>query len=120
MKILFAQNSTKIRILGLLIGIGLVFIGPKYSLGFILGMALSELYLSILNAFLSKALAQRYYSRGIGSLIFISRNILLIIPFVFVLKFPTYIDIFAAVLGLLYFKICIYIKYLFFRDKDPK
>jgi len=120
MKTLFAQNSMKIRSLGAFIGIGLIFIGKDLSLGFLVGMAISEIYLSILNTFLSQALAQRYYGNGTNTLIFVSRNFLLMIPFVLTLMFPTYFNIYAAVVGLLYFKICIYIKYLFFRDKDPQ
>jgi hypothetical protein len=120
MKILFDQNSMKIRMIGGLIGLLLIFIGKSYALGFLIGMAISEVYLSILNTFLSQSLAQRYYSNGTNTLIFVSRNVLLMIPFVLTLLFPAYVNIFAAVGGLLYFKLCIYVKYLFFRDKDPK
>jgi hypothetical protein len=120
MKILFAQNSMKVRILGVLIGMLLIFGDISYSIGFFIFLAISEVYISILNVFLSQALAQRYYSNGTNTLIFVSRNILLVIPFVLTLVFPELVNIYTAVLGLVYFKVCIYIKYLFFRDKDPK
>ncbi len=120
MKILFAQDSTKIRIFGLIIGCGLIFIERSYGLGFIVGLAVSEIYLSVLNAFMAIALSKQYYGWKSGTLVFVFRNFLLFIPFLLVILFPSYLNVFTAVIGLLYFKVCLYIKYLLFRDKDRK
>jgi len=118
MKILFAKDSTKIRLLGLLIGCGMIFIQRSYGLGFLAGMMVSELYLGILNAFMTNAMAKQRYSMGSGTLVFVFRNFLLLIPFILTILYPAYINVFTAVIGLLYFKVCIYIKYLLFRDKE--
>jgi len=118
MKTLFAQDSMKIRILGVLIGCGLLLINRTYGLGFLVGLIISEIYLWVLNAFLANSLSRQVYNWKSGMLIFMARNFLLFIPFILVLVFPTYVNVFAAVTGLIYFKVCIYIKYLLFRDKD--
>ena len=117
MKILFAKDSIKIRLLGVMIGCGLIFIDKAYGLGFLVGLVVSEIYLAVLNAFMSNALANQYYGWKSGTLVFVFRNFLLFIPFLLVIFFPTYINVFTAVIGLLFFKICLYVKYLLFRDK---
>lgn len=118
MKILFEKDSMKIRILGLLIGCGTLFIDRSYGIGFLVGLMLSEIYLSVLNAYMAYALSKQTYHWKSGTLVFMLRNLLLFVPFGLALVFPTYVNIFAAVIGLTYFKVCIYIKYLLFRDKD--
>ena len=118
MKILFGNDSTRIKILGVLIGVGLLLINRTYSLGFLVGLAISEVYLQVLNMFVARALSQQRYNWRNGTLIFVARNLLLLVPFILALKFPEYINVFTAILGLLYFKVCIYIKYLFFREKE--
>ena len=118
MKILFGQDSTKIKLLGVLIGLGLFLVNRTYSIGFLLGLGISELYLLILNFYLARTLSAGRYRRFNGSLLFIGRNLLLWVPFILAVKYPTIVNIIAAVLGLLFFKVIIYTKYIFFRDKD--
>ena len=120
MKILFAQDSAKIRIFGLMIGCGLIFIERSYGLGFLVGMFISEVYLAVLNAFMANALAKQYYGWKSGTLVFVFRNFLLFVPFLLVILFPTYINVFTAVIGLLNFKASIYIKNHLFSDKGKK
>lgn len=118
MKTIFEKDSTKIRILGVLIGCGLFFVDLSYGIGFLAGLMISEIYLSVLNAYMAYALSRRTYQWKSGTLVFMARNILLFLPFALALFFPKYVNIFTAVLGLTYFKVCIYTKYLLFRDKD--
>lgn len=118
MKTIFARTSTLIRLIGILIGLGLLWFGRSYGLGFIAGLIVSEIYLSVLNGYMAHAMKRQEYSWKSGTLVFVFRNFLLIIPFILTLLLPAYINVFAAVSGLIYFKICIYIKYLFFPDKD--
>lgn len=118
MKILFEKDSTKIRILGVLIGCGLIYVDISYGVGFLSGLIISEIYLWVLNAYMAHALSKQAYQWKSGLLVFMARNLLLFVPFVLTLVYPAYVNIFAAVIGLTYFKVCIYIKYLLFRDKD--
>jgi hypothetical protein len=117
MKILFASNGRKVLISGIVVGLILLIFDPSLSLGFWIGMAISELYLNLINAFYAYILGERHYSRTQGVLLFVGRILILSLPFVLAYKFPDRVNLFAALGGLLYFKVVLYVVHLFFRKK---
>lgn len=113
MKILFASDGRKVLISGILVGLILLVWDPSLALGFWIGMAISELYLNLINAFYAYILGERHYSRGQGVLLFVGRILILSLPFVLAYKFPDRVNLFAAVAGLLYFKAILYVSIIF-------
>jgi len=80
----------------------------SFGLGFLSGMLISIINTLLLEYYTWKILSTRDYRAFSGFIFTLFRNFLLMVPFIFSLKWPNAFNIFTAVFGVLYFKIILF------------
>ncbi|MEI7668164.1 MAG: hypothetical protein WCI62_04165 [Erysipelotrichaceae bacterium] len=118
MKTLFNQNTYKVILFGLFIGLCLLIFGRPYALGFLLGVMVSYVSMGLLEAFINRIFFNKTYSGFSGYIFFTFRNIFLGVPLLLGVIYPNVINIYTAALGVMYFKIVLYTKEIFFRKNS--
>ncbi len=108
MNALFGSKKNYVVLGGCLIGILLGIVKISFGLGFLTGLAISVLSTILLDLYTKKIMFLRNYRPISGYLFFLSRNLFLLVPFIFALKWPTYFNIFTAIAGILYFKVILF------------
>lgn len=108
MNILFGTKKNLVLLIGALLTLILYFIDKGYGLGFLAGLIISIINTQLIEGYSYRILAVREYRSFPGFLFYLFRSFLLVIPFILTLIWPEYINIFAAVFGILYFKIVLF------------
>jgi len=108
MNVLFGSKKNIVLLGGFLIGTLLGIIKISYGFGFLLGLLISLISTILLDYYTARIISLRHYRPVSGYLFFIFRNLLLVIPFIFALKWPAYFNIFTAVAGILYLKVILF------------
>jgi len=118
MKSLFNHSTYKVILTGLILGLCLLVFGRSFALGFLLGIMVSYVSMSLLEAFINRIFFFKTYGSFSGFIFFTFRNVLLGVPLLLGVLFPSVINIYTAALGLMYFKIALYTKEIFFRKNS--
>jgi hypothetical protein len=119
MKELLRNRFTVLIISGLLVSLGLLFVGYSWSLGFLLGFAFSFLTVNITKYQVDSVLFSRTQS-WTTYVKFMLGNLIYIVPFIISILLYDWFNLFAVGIGLLYFKYFIFISEIFFRQKENK
>lgn len=91
-----------------LITLILLFINKAYGLGFLIGVIISMVNMFLIEIYSRQILSQQEYRSFPGFLFYLFRSFLLVIPFILTLVWPEFVNVFAAVMGILYFKIILF------------
>lgn len=108
MKILFGDKKNYVLLFGALITLTLLLINKAYGLGFLSGLVISIFNTWLIEGYSYRILASREYRSFPGFLFYMFRSFLLVVPFILTLVWPELINVFAAVFGILYFKILLF------------
>jgi hypothetical protein len=119
MKEILQKRFSVLIISGLLVSLGLLFVGYSWTLGFLLGFAFSFLTVNITKYQVDSVLIKRKQS-WTTYVKFILGNLIYIVPFVISILLYDWFNLFAVGIGLLYFKYFIFISEIFFRQKENK
>jgi len=92
----------------ILITLFLLFINKAFGIGFLLGVIISLVNMVLIEIYSHQILSQKEYRSFPGFLFYLFRSFLLVIPFILTLVWPDFVNVFAAVMGILYFKIILF------------
>ena len=119
MKELLRNRYTLLIITGILVSLGLLFVGHAWSLGFLLGFVFSFLTVNITKYQVDSVLFKRTHS-WTTYVKFIIGNLIYVVPFIISILLMEWFNLFAVGIGLLFFKYFIFISEIFFRQKEDK
>jgi hypothetical protein len=108
MKTLFGNKTLIILILGISIGFALGVYQLSYGLGFIAGLMVSIMSLTLIESYTDRLLKSREYRPFPGFLLYLLRSLILIVPFALALRWPNLFNVFTGVAGILYFKLILF------------
>ncbi|MHC1735098.1 MAG: hypothetical protein AB9921_05440 [Erysipelotrichaceae bacterium] len=103
---------------GLILGVLLVVIKASWGIGFLAGFAASLIHFQLTSNYVSGILHLRYHKRFTTYLFFAAATMFLGVPLLIAILYPTWINVFAATAGLLFFKYRLFVKEIFFRKKE--
>lgn len=115
MNILFGNKKNIVLFGGVFITLVLFAFKVEYGLGFFIGMVISMINTWLIEGYSYRILATREYRSFPGFLFYLFRSFLLVIPFILTLIWPQFVNVFAAVSGILYFKMILFGSVLFGR-----
>lgn len=119
MKEILRNRYTALIVSGILVSLGLLFVGFSWSLGFLLGFAFSFLTVNITKYQVDSVLLHRKQS-WTTYVKFIVGNLIYVVPFIISILMYDWFNLFAVGIGLLFFKYFIFISEIFFRQKENK
>ncbi len=108
MKILFGSRTWIVYVSGLSLGLVLTFYRLSWGVGFLIGLLISVLNMFLIESFINRLFAEKIYRPFPGYLLYLLRSSFLFIPFVLALRWPTIVNVFTAVCGILFTKFVLF------------
>lgn len=116
MKELLRNRFTVLIVSGLLVSLGLLFVGYSWSLGFLLGFVFSFFTVNLTQYQIDSALfrKQKSWTLYLG---FIVSNLVYVVPFIISVLLYEWFNLIAVGIGLLYFKYFLFAQELLLKKR---